>query len=211
MKDIILIGGGGHCISCIDVIEASGLYRIQGILDLPQMVGRKVLDYSIIGTDDELASYIDNNTAFCITIGQVEAGDTLRKNIYIKALNQGADLPAIISHNSYVSKRAEIENGSVVLSGVIVNSTVKIGNNSIINSGSIVEHGAFVGDHCHISTGVIVNGDCIIGNNCFIGSGAIIKNGVSIVENALVGMGSVVRKNITAPGTYYGNPLRKIK
>jgi len=35
MKPIILIGGGGHCLSCIDVIEQTGLYQIIGILDLP--------------------------------------------------------------------------------------------------------------------------------------------------------------------------------
>ena len=33
MKELILIGGGGHCKSVIDVIEASNTHRILGILD----------------------------------------------------------------------------------------------------------------------------------------------------------------------------------
>ena len=33
MNNIILIGGGGHCVSCIDVIEAGKKYKIMGILD----------------------------------------------------------------------------------------------------------------------------------------------------------------------------------
>ncbi len=28
MKEIILIGGGGHCKACIDVIEQTGFYNI---------------------------------------------------------------------------------------------------------------------------------------------------------------------------------------
>ena len=40
-KPIILIGGGGHCKSCIDVIEQEGKYRIVGILDLPEMLGKE--------------------------------------------------------------------------------------------------------------------------------------------------------------------------
>ena len=32
MKSLLLIGGGGHCHSCIDVIEASGIYKIKGLV-----------------------------------------------------------------------------------------------------------------------------------------------------------------------------------
>ena len=31
--DIILIGGGGHCVSVIDVIENENKFKIKGILD----------------------------------------------------------------------------------------------------------------------------------------------------------------------------------
>jgi len=33
MKKIILLGGGGHCKSCIDVIENENIYKIAGIID----------------------------------------------------------------------------------------------------------------------------------------------------------------------------------
>ena len=36
-EEIILIGGGGHCKSCIDVIEQEGKYQIAGIVDLPEI------------------------------------------------------------------------------------------------------------------------------------------------------------------------------
>ena len=35
MTDLILMGGGGHCRSAIDVIEAEGSHRIMGVLEDP--------------------------------------------------------------------------------------------------------------------------------------------------------------------------------
>ena len=37
-KNLILIGGGGHCKSVIDVAESAG-YNILGILGMPEEVG----------------------------------------------------------------------------------------------------------------------------------------------------------------------------
>jgi hypothetical protein len=34
MKSLLLIGGGGHCRTCIDVIETEGKYKIAGIVKL---------------------------------------------------------------------------------------------------------------------------------------------------------------------------------
>ena len=33
-EKLILVGGGGHCKACIDVIEEQGKFEILGILDL---------------------------------------------------------------------------------------------------------------------------------------------------------------------------------
>ena len=52
-KKIILVGGGGHCKSVIDVAESAG-YSIGGILDIPELVGSTVLGYPVIGTDDNM-------------------------------------------------------------------------------------------------------------------------------------------------------------
>ena len=56
-KKIIMVGGGGFCKSVIDVAEDAG-YEIFGILDLPSEIGKKCLDYEIIGTDDDIIKYV---------------------------------------------------------------------------------------------------------------------------------------------------------
>ena len=58
MQNLILIGGGGHCKSCIDVIEHENKYKIVGILDMAEKVGQKVLGYKIIGSDSDISTYV---------------------------------------------------------------------------------------------------------------------------------------------------------
>jgi len=53
-KKIILAGGGGHCKACIEVIESTGLYQIAGVLDVADKRNQKILDYTIIGTDEDI-------------------------------------------------------------------------------------------------------------------------------------------------------------
>ena len=70
-KDILLIGGGGHCKSCIDVIEEEGIYSIKGIIDLPEKVGENILDYPIIDIDDNIEKLLMEIKYAFITTGHI--------------------------------------------------------------------------------------------------------------------------------------------
>ena len=43
MKEKIILIGGGHCKSCIDVIEQAGTFQIAGIVDVPGKLHQKIL------------------------------------------------------------------------------------------------------------------------------------------------------------------------
>jgi sugar O-acyltransferase (sialic acid O-acetyltransferase NeuD family) len=210
MEPIILIGGGGHCISCIDVIEKTGKYEIVGILDLPGKIGQKVLGYPIIGTDDELVTFLPRSANFLITVGQIDSS-VLREKIFNRVKQAGGNLPVIVSSGAYVSKHAEIAEGTVIMHNVLVNAGAKIGKACIINTNALIEHEAEVGDFCHISTSAIANGQVKIGSRCFIGSNTVIGNNTAVTDHVVIAAGSQVLKNVTLPGTYIGNPLRKIR
>ncbi len=210
MNPIILIGGGGHCISCIDVIEKTGLYQIVGILDLPEKIGQKVLDYSIIGTDKEIERFTPECSDFLITVGQIKSAE-LREKIVNKVKAAGGKLPVIISSLSYVSKHAIIEEGTIVMHHALVNAGATIGKGCIINSKALIEHEASIGNYCHISTGAIINGQSNISDYCFIGSNTVVANNTNVTLNSIIAAGSQVLKNIEVSGTYIGHPLRKIR
>lgn len=210
MKPIILIGGGGHCISCIDVVEQTGLYQIIGILDLPEKLGLKVLNYSIIGTDNELEQFLSDCPDFLITVGQIKSS-VLRETIFQKVNQAGGKLPVIISPLAYVSPNARIDEGSIIMHHVLVNAGATVGKACILNTKSLIEHEANIGNFCHISTASVVNGQANIGDCCFIGSNTVVSNNTNVAPNTVIAAGSQVLTNIEMPGTYIGQPLRKIR
>jgi sugar O-acyltransferase (sialic acid O-acetyltransferase NeuD family) len=193
MKDIILIGAGGHCESCIEIIEKEKKFKILGLVDNKKK--GFFLGYKILGSDKDLLKLRSLTDNSFVTLGQIKNYEK-RKKIFKKLLKLKFYIPQIISNLSYISKKTLIKNGVIVMNGCIINSGSVIGNNCIINNGSIIEHNVIIGDNCHISVGAIINGNTRIGNNCFIGSGAIIKNKISIGNNCIIGMGKVVKRNV---------------
>lgn len=208
-QPIILIGGGGHCKSCIDVIEQEAKYQIVGIIEKGDEKGRNVIGYDIIGTDDDLPKLLETYRNFLITIGQIQSPIT-RINIFNRLTELGAYLPVIISPFAYASKHSKIGNGTIVMHHAIINAGVQIGPNCIINTKTLIEHDVIIEDHCHIATGSIINGGCRVGQGTFIGSNAVIKEYVSIGEKSFVGMGSVVVNNVPENRNVLGAPARVV-
>lgn len=208
-KELILVGGGGHCKSVIEVAESAG-YSILGILDMPEEVGKTVLGYKVVGTDDDIPQFV-GKAEFVITVGFIK-NPAIRIRIFDKIKSAGGRLATIVASTARVSKYAEVGEGTVVMHQAFVNAGAKIGCNCIINTFSNIEHDAQVGDQCHISTGTMVNGDCKIGERVFIGSQSALANGVTVGDDIIVGAGSLVRKSISTKGIYSGNPaILKIK
>ena len=196
MKEkIVLIGGGGHCHSVIDVIEQINKYEIIGIVDIKENIGKKVLDYEIIGCDDDLETIFLSCTNALITVGQIKTND-LRVKLFDKLKKIGFDLPVVISSLAYVSKHSFISEGTIIMHHALVNANVKIGKNCIINTKALIEHDCIIGDNCHISTASVINGGVIVKDNTFFGSNSMSKEYVEIGENCVIGGGTKVLSNI---------------
>lgn len=186
---IILVGGGGHCISCIDVIEQEGKFEIAGIVDAKKS-GYQVLGYPVLGGDDILPSLRKTYEYALVTIGQIKT-PAARMRVYERLALLGFNLTSIISPRAYVSKRAVIRDGSIIMHDALINAQVEIGNNCIINTKALIEHDSKIGSHCHISTGVIINGGVTVGRGTFVGSNAVVRESAEIIENSFVHAGSL--------------------
>lgn len=208
-KNLILIGGGGHCKSVIDVAESAG-YTIKGILDVPENVGKTVLGYPVIASDHQINNIVDDNL-FIVGVGQIKDA-SLRIKLHQKIVEAGGKLATIIASTAHVSKYAVIGEGSVIMHQAVINADAVIGKGCIINTFANIEHDAVVGDYCHISTGAMVNGDCRVGSDTFIGSQSVLVNGIEIAAGCIIAAGAMVRKSILQKGIYSGNPATlKIK
>ena len=174
MKKIILIGAGGHCVSCVDVIELQRKFKIVGLIDNKKE--KFLLDYKIIGSDKKLKKLSERIQYALITVGHIK-NSKIRENLFKKVLNYGFKFPTIVSPLSYVSKRAAIGEGTIVMHGSIINAGAKIGKNCIINSKTLIEHDVVVEDS-------------------FIGSCSVIKQNIKIGKNCFVNANLLIEKNL---------------
>ncbi|WP_456479159.1 acetyltransferase [Nautilia sp.] len=192
MREILILGAGGHCRSIIDVIELEDKFKIAGIIDNELPVGSRVLGYEVIGNDNDLENLRSKYEYAIIGVGQIK---TPKVRIKLFNLLKGLNfkLPVIVSPRAYVSKYAKIGEGTVIMHDALVNTNAKIGKNCIINTKALIEHDVVIEDNCHISTDAVINGGVVIGQGSFIGSNAITKENIKIPENSFIKAGSVVK------------------
>jgi len=188
MIDLILLGGGGHCRSCIDVIELEGRFNIVGILDHPDQVGEIISGYNIVGDDNDILTYVKQDCHFLITVGQIENAD-LRIKLFNLVKKYNGKLATVVSPRAYVSGSSSLGDGTIVMHDVLINTNVDIQRNCIINTKALIEHDCTILAHCHISTASVVNGGVTIGEGSFFGSNAVSKQGITIPSNSFVRAG----------------------
>ncbi len=202
-KKVIVIGAGGHARAAVALLEHNE-YAIQGIYDDSYDVEHKetIMGHALVGSTFD----VPNNAAVFLAVGN----NHYRKELLVKLGDQIVK-ENIIHPSAVIEKSAQLGQFNQVLARVYINAMATVGNNNLLNSGCIVEHECKVGHHNHISVGSVLTGRVTVGDQCFIGANAVVKNGVNICNNVIVGAGAVVINDITEPGTYVGNPVRKVK
>jgi sugar O-acyltransferase (sialic acid O-acetyltransferase NeuD family) len=186
---LILIGGGGHCAACIDVIEQENKFEIAGIVDKDTDSGM-LLGYPILGSDDDLDALHSSYDYALVTVGQIKS-PSIRIRLFEYARSIGYAFPTVISPRAYVSKHASIAEGTIIMHDALVNVRAAIGRNCIINTKSLVEHDAVIEDNCNISTGAIINGGAMVRQGTFVGSNAVTREAVKTNENDFVKAGAL--------------------
>jgi len=205
-RPIILVGAGGHAVSCIDVVEEQGEFRIAGLVASSDEVGSEVLGYAVIGDNDSLREIFSSTASALVAVGQIKTAAP-RVRLFEQLQGIGYHLPVMVSPRAYVSRHARVGAGTVVMHGAVVNANAIIGSNCIINSHALIEHDASIGDHCHVSTAAVVNGGVHVGERTFLGSCSVVREGASIGDEAFVAMGQRVVGDYAA-GTRSSDSLK---
>lgn len=195
MHDLLLVGGGGHCKAVTEVVERTDLWRIAGIIEPTGSPTIEMFEYRVIGRDNDLPDLRKSYEWALVTVGQIKS-PALRKTLYQQLKSAGFRLPVVISPLAWVSPRARLGEGTVVMDFACVGAEAEVGANVIVNTRALIEHGCSVGDHSHIATAAVLNGDVQVGSGTFIGSGAICREGIRIGDHCIVGMGALVMNDL---------------
>lgn len=219
-KGLVLIGGGGHCKSIIDVIESitsysislGGKIRIAKIVDTKENFDKHIVGEYYVNESmenlDRLTGYYEN---FVLAFGQLKTPNG-RPEMMQRLQALGAKFPTLISPHARVSPFCAVGKGTVIMHGAVVNANSLVGSGCILNTGCCIEHDAIVGSFTHVSTNAVVNGGSCVGQECLIGSNAVVLNQIDVCDKTVVGAGSVVIKSISESyGIYVGNPAQLIK
>nr|NQU94576.1 acetyltransferase [Bacteroidota bacterium] len=202
-KKVAILGAGGHTRSLINLLETNHV-SIFGIYDdsFDPEKNETISTYRVLGRLSDLDIICD----IVLSYGD----NTLREKLY-QEYQRRLLTKNLIHPTALHEKHVILGNSNQVFAQVIINSHAHVGNNNIINTRALLEHEVHVGDHNHISVGSILCGRVKIGNRCFIGAGAVVIDKITIADDVIIGANSVVINDIYEPGTYVGNPVRRIK
>ena len=85
---ILLIGGGGHCRACVDVLEQEDRFQIAGVVERNGGPREAVLGYPVLGTDEDLTQLREKYEFALVTVGQIKSA-TPRKRLYAQLISLG--------------------------------------------------------------------------------------------------------------------------
>ena len=146
MKEIILLGAGGHAAVILDILKAQiangEKIKIKGLLDNSNK--SECMGYPVLGSTSEANDFNEENTYFIIAIGSNEIRYNLSEKYgHLKFFT--AIHPSVI-----IGSQVQIGDGTVVMPNAVINANSQIGQHVIINTGVIVEHDNWIGDYVHL-------------------------------------------------------------
>lgn len=191
-----LYGASGHAKVIVDILQSNGK-KITGMIDdnpaINELVGYPV--YHVL----------ENPTPLIVSIGD----NRIRRKVVEKL--QDAEFETAVHTSAIVSPKSEIGEGTVVMQGAIIQSSVVVEKHCIINTGASIDHDCKIGDFVHISPHATLCGNVTVGEGTWIGAGAVVIPGIRIGKWAIVGAGSVVIKDIPDNVVVVGNPARILR
>jgi acetyltransferase EpsM len=205
MANLIIWGCGGHGRVILDIARAMGCFE-------------KIAFYDDRGTDGQFVSGVEvlsggihrmADLGFDLCVAGIGPNE-IRAARYHDAISVKLQPTTCIHPTAWISGRASIGAGSVIMPRVVVQTDAKVGVNCILNTGVIVEHDCQIGDHAHLSPGVTLSGTVTVGEYAHLGAGAIAIPGAVVGARTIIGAGAVVLGQVPANVTAVGIPARVI-
>lgn len=161
MNQLVILGAGGYGRTVADVAEQMGYICT-------------VLDDSLPA--HPLSSFIDfvgDGVEFIPAFGNNEFRLSWCENI----TTAGGALAMIVHPTAYVSPRASVSSGTVILPHSVINTDVVINRGCIINIGALIDHDCVIEEGVHVCLGAIVKGENRIPRCIKIEAGEVVERG----------------------------------
>ncbi len=212
VKDIAIYGAGGFgrevaCLLQQINNEVSQQWNLIGFFDDGVASGAKNEYGKVLGNIDVLNSW-DKPLAVVFAIGSPKTVELL----YSKVTNDKIEFPNIIAPDTLFLDRDNVRmgKGNVICSRCLISCNINIGDFNTLNGYITVGHDSVIGNFNSIMPATKISGGVKLGNRNFLGVNSVILQYKSLCNDNVIGASSVVIRNIKTPGTYIGNPAKKI-
>lgn len=211
MKDLVVIGGGGHARVLIEAaLSRPGSWNVLGFVDpAPCADTVERLGVKRVGEDE---TKVATDPAFqkCLfAIGVGSVADAGARREIVNRCRLAPDQWATVIHaQAWVSPTAKLGPGVSILAGAAVNAGARIGVHSIVNTSAIVEYDVTVGDFTHVGPAAAIGARAEIGEGSYLGIGCRIRDRVKMGKNVRVGMGAVVLHSVSDGRIVIGVPAK---
>ncbi|WP_373155547.1 acetyltransferase [Clostridium sp. AUH-JLR23] len=165
-------------------------------IKLKTFEGKPVIDFESIESYYNIEEY-----EILIGIGYKDM-NSLRKRIVLEAIDKGYKLYTFIHPNSLIDDSVCIDEGNIIMSGVIIDYNVKIGKSNIIEIGCNIAHETLINDYNYFAPSVSIGGKVKIKNNSFFGLNATIRSAITVNNYSLIGAGCYLNKSTKEYGVY---------
>jgi sugar O-acyltransferase (sialic acid O-acetyltransferase NeuD family) len=209
MRPVCIIGASGHARVCLEILEAQGKKVIGFFDDDPQLAGKILDGYPVVGNISKSIHLIKSKDIdYFIAIGN----NSDRLNI-VKLIKENCRREPInaIDPSAIISERTKTGVGNFIAPGVIINTGTILEDFIIINTGATLDHDNHIKRYAQISPGCNLAGNVTVEESAFIGTGAVIIPGKTIGAHAIIGAGAVVIHDIPPYCTAVGVPAVIIK
>ncbi len=209
MKNIYIVGAGDFGREMESALEMQQGWKknflIAGYLDdnAQSLVGYQS-DYKIIGSPLHF-KFRENDFAL-LAISNLAARTKISEN-----LRGSVKFFTFIDDTVVVNKYVRIGEGSIICSKCFIGTNSTIDSFVIVNIGSIIGHDSHIGSYTNLMANVDLGGNSEVGKNVFIGTKATVIPRRKISDNVIIGAGSVVVRDLKYEGTYFGNPVKRMR
>ena len=206
MKDLIILGSGGHARSVVSVANSMKKWNISAIVDLNfNGENEYINDVPVTSFNQTIDNINPSRTDVFIAIGN----NTERFNVFKKIKKYKFSYPNLIHPLAFLDSTSQIGNGNYIGQFSNLGACSKIGDFNIINTYSNIEHEVSIGNFNQLSPGAIICGRSTLKSKTFLGANSVIIDKLKIAEETIIGAGAVVIKDIEFPNnTYIGIPAK---
>ena len=211
MKDVIIIGAGGHGAEIDEYIKFynryhgdEGLHIIGFLDDEPANYARYKFSAPLIGGVRDHKVICDCH--YLIGIANIK----YRKLFVDNFIAKGARFISFVHSSAYISESAIIGEGSIIGPNANIGPNVKIGRFTLINSRCSLGHDADIGDYNFISPNVCFSGFTKVGDENLFGINSATIPAVNVGSRNKIGAGMILDHNIGDDSTVFYRYKEKV-